>query len=643
MSRRSQQLKDRRIRVLLWGAICLALALIYFCMHPIKWKTESLRASGAPISLESISDYLIVVDYSAFKSSPNDYMDMSFSLAWLNTFQQEIGPVALMGSDEFQNADLRSYRTILLTASASSQDTWGPRIRSFLERGGNVVMEMPSAGLRSIASADGKGGIRTTQTMTFAQGMPAEYMEALSSLHLSNMTQLIGSAGPLEDAHTWMTIDGVPVIYSKNYALGRVITVDFNFGMLITSLQQGRPLDNFEIRNFRDSSRIETSDLGVAENLTLPLADILERFFIYGVLNEGYPVVGLWPFFDAMDGALLVSHTENGSGDSALWMTQYEATFKAASTIFVTSPLTLTDSGLDIVDEVHAEIGLMFDIFSDEFSRAREPIGPFKISPVWRQLNVNEQIDAVKARLDEHTPLITSQTRDGLWSSHYTQAFKMLSAAGFKADASYRSGEDNVGYAFSTGIPFMPVDTNGLMFNILEFPVIFPKMTTQESASQLESFLTASEQTHHEVLSLSFEPGEFAQNPVAETFQVWQSVYKMATQHKHWVTSFLNYFRFSRARYTAELRTRVSEMQINHKKVQVLRVELLAPEAGMNISVPKMIGERAFVEARRGLQRVRDDTVLSDATPAKPVSVSGFERILIPLSKGFNAIDVVYE
>ena len=636
MSRRSQLIRDRRIRIFFWGVLCVILAFAFFCVHPFIWKTESHRALGVQISLESTSDYLIVVDYSVFNASPENFMDMSFSLAWLNTFQQEIGPVALMGSDEFQNADLKSYKTLILTSSVADQGSWAPRIRSFLERGGTVIMEMPSAGLREIASADGKGGIRTAQIMTFVSGAPPETMEVLSSLHLSNMTQLIGSAGPLEDAQTWMTIDGVPVIYSKKYALGRVITVDFNYGMLIAALQQGRPLDNFEIRNQRETSRIETSDLGAESNLTLPVADVIERFLVYGVLNDAAPVVGLWPFFDGMDGALLVSHRENGNGDASLWMSQYESTFKASSTIFVTSPLTLTDSGLDIVDASHAEIGLMFEIFDD--TRAREPIGPFKISPVWRQLNIGEQVDAVKARLDEHTPLITSQTRNGLWGDSYTQTFRMLSAAGFKADASYRADPENVGYAFSTGIPFMPLDTNGRLFNILEFPVIFPEMTTPEQAAGLESFLAASERDLHEVLSVSFEPGAYAHNPVAEVFLTWQSVYKMATQHKHWVTSFLNYFRFSRARFTAELRTRQSEMTMNQKKVLVLRVELLAPEA-----VPKMMGERAFVEARRGLQRARDDAMLSDAAATKNVTISGFERVLVPVSKGFNAIDIIYE
>ncbi len=643
MSRRSQLIHDRRIRIFLWGSLILLAAVAYFCAHPIIWKNESRRMPGAPISLETASDFLIVVDYDAYNSQPDGFMDMSFSLAWLNTLQQEIGPVAVIDSREFQDIELKSYRTVILTASTADHGSWVPKIRSYLERGGTVIMEMPGSDLRSIASADGKGGIRTAQTVTFASGLSESDMQALSELHLSNLTQIIGSAGPLEDAHTWMTIDGVPVVYSKTYATGRVITVDFNFGMLITALQQGRPLDDFEIRNQRDSSHIETSDLAVLDNARLPVADIIERFLVYGVLNEFTPVVTMWPFFDGMDGTLIVTQREAGQGDSSLWMAQYEASFHATSTIFISAPPAFTDEGLDIVYETHTELGLMFDVDSGQRPRALEPVGMFKISPVWRQLNIEEQIDLVKARLDEKTPFVSSQSNLGMWHSYYTQSFKMLAAAGIKADASYRAPFDGVGYSFATGMPFMPIDTNGLLFNILEFPITFPDMKTPEQAAELEAYLEASENGLHELLAVSIEPGEFARKPVAETFQTWQAVYRMATQHKHWVTNILSYFRFARARFTAELKTRLSDNQFNHKKVQILKIETLAPENGMNVSVPARFGERAFSEARRGVQRVREDAVLADTITTKPVSVMGYDRILVPLNKGFNAIDVIYE
>ena len=441
-----------------------------------------------------------------------------------------------------------------------------------------------------------------------------------------------------------MTIDGVPVIYSKSFATGKVITVDFDYGMLITALQQGRPMDNFSIRNIRDMRQIETSDLARIEQLSVPLADILERYMLYIVINDALPVAGFWPFFDGMDGALIVSHSEGGVGDAAIWMSNYEATFKADSTIFARSPLHFSDDALDRLQQNHSEAGLEFELTTADDPHAREPIGPFRFSPVWRQYNIDEQTAAFKSRLDSHTPLLTSQSRDGLWTSHYTRAFQTLFANGFRADASYRAPIDNPGYAFSTGLPFMPIDTNGQVFNILEFPVMFPSVKTEEEAAILESLLEDSASQHHEAIGVSFDPNLFSTVPDVDGFIIWQSVYQSATAHKHWITSIFNFFRFARARINAELKSKVSEVSgSGHRKTLKLRIDTMAPESGMTLTVPRSIDEHNFVEARRGVQRAREDAVLTDTIQTRPISIFGFERQLIPLSKGFNAIDVMYE
>ena len=643
MSRRNQAQKDRRMRLWLWGGIVIFILLIGFCAHPFVWKTEAQFIGGSPISLNATSDFLIVVDTEALESHPKSFREMSFSHGWLNTLQQEIGPVSHVNAQEFQDIELKDYRCVILTRSVSEQESWVPKIRSFLERGGTVIMEMPGVALRSLGSADGKGGIRDAQSLTYATGLDSEYLEALSGLNFSAMTELMGSAGPLENAQTWMTIDGVPVVYSKPYATGHVITVDFDYGMLITALQQGRPLDDFGIRNLRDTSRIETSDLSFDVTQKQPHADMIERFLMYGVLDNIMPVVGFWPFFDGMDGALIVSHRENYAGDASLWMPHYESTFKATSTFFASSPLQLSDEGLDKVHQYNTELGLHVDILPSEASRAREPIGIFVFSPVWRQLNVQEQAESLKEKMGEKRPLLSSQSRGGIWLSHYTRTFGLLSAAGFRADASYRSPYDAPGYAFGTGMPFMPVDTNGLVFNLLEFPVIFPELTTEEDAKMLATFLQNSETSHHQAIGVSFAPSDLVEMPNAEAFLAWKEAYELASKHKHWITSILNYFRFSRARFNAELKTRVSEMQINNKRVSVLRLETLAPETGMSVTVPAKLKGKSFTEARRGVQRVREDSVLSDTIQSRQVSLFGFERMIIPISKGFNAIDVIYE
>lgn len=641
MSRRNQAIRDRRTRATIWVVILAVIALIIACRHPFIWKQESKIAPGVPIGLEAVSDFLIVIDESTFDPSPKSFSDMSFSLAWLNTFQQEIGPTSLWSAPRFAEADLGSTRVIVLTQSVSRHDDWTPKIRGFLERGGVVVMEMPQGDLRGLASPDGKGGLRTPQSFTFAQGLPQDLMAALSDLNLADMTQIVGSAGPLDDAQTWLTIDGVPVITSKKYGAGRVITVDFNYGMILTALQQGRPLDDFSIRNVRASSLIETEDLARTGDTSLPRADVLERFLVHGVINDAMPVVGFWPFFDGMSGALIVSHHEQGAGDVALWMPQFESTFKATSTIFVNAPMAITDDGLHQLEKFQTEVGHAFTL--DAPGTSMEPLGWFKYSPVWRQFSLDQQAQTMRDLLDSNAMPVSSQSRDGLWSAHYTHAFQRIAAAGFRADASYRAPEDAPGYAFATGLPFIPLDTNGLVFNLVEYPVVFPKLETDDQLQKLTALLKDSESRSHEAIGVSFDALSYPQKPDFKKFQIWRDAYQIATHHKHWITSILNFMRFSRARVTAELKSRSVEMRVANKPSVILRLEILAPEAGMSITVPKFHQTRAFAEARRGVQRVREDIVLADPIAATPVSLGGFDRILIPLTRGFNAIDVIYE
>ncbi len=642
MSTKARLRRDRITRLILWGSVIFCLLLLWFCRHPFVWQSDEQSVSGTTIKLEAVSDYLIVVDYNKFKNSPDKFDQMDFSLAWINTLQQEIGPINIMDAETFADADLTKYRSIILTRSAASIDAWTPKLRGFLERGGTLILEMPEGAIRTIASADGKGGLRSAQNITFATGLDESLLKSFSALDLSSRTQIIGSAGPLEEADNYLYIDGVPVIYAKNYATGHVITVDFNYGMLLTSLQQGRPLDNFHIRNLYDSNKIETSDLSVSpENVSyeVPLADLLERFLFYGVIDNVTPVTGFWPFFDGQMGAMIVTHHEQGIGDLAVWMPEYEATFKATSTLFVKAPPALTQTGLDALKQYKTEIGLAIS----NTSSAAKPLGPLSFSPIWRKLNFAEQTAALKTLLGDETPLLTSQSDAGLWTEQYTHGFRILAAAKFNADASYKAPDDHPGYAFMTGMPFMPLDTNGKIFNILEFPIAYPKINNDEDVERIQSALELSKSAYHQCIGVTFEPNFFIQNPDLETFKAWKKLYRTASDAGHWVTGIQPFFRFSRARYNADLKSTTGSITINHKKTFVLRLETLAPESGMMLSVPSKVGQKHFVEARRGVHRVREDALLSETLETKPVSIFGFERILVPAPKGFNAIDVVYE
>ena len=73
MIRRGQAARDWRIKLVIWiGVLCLGI-LVFFCLHPFTIKHETHLTPGVSITLESVSDYLIVVDYHEFEKSPETF------------------------------------------------------------------------------------------------------------------------------------------------------------------------------------------------------------------------------------------------------------------------------------------------------------------------------------------------------------------------------------------------------------------------------------------------------------------------------------------------------------------------------------------------------------------------------------------
>ena len=91
-------MRDRRVRLWIWLSVIGIGIIVYFCQHPIRIKQEAKISQGVAMTLDSTSDYLVVVDEMAPNATPESFMEMSFSYAWINTFQQEIGPVSVIGA-----------------------------------------------------------------------------------------------------------------------------------------------------------------------------------------------------------------------------------------------------------------------------------------------------------------------------------------------------------------------------------------------------------------------------------------------------------------------------------------------------------------------------------------------------------------
>lgn len=643
MKDRSRTQRDNLIRLSFWGTLLLLGVFVYLDANPIALESEETSAPGSKLSLEAVSDILVVIDYDAYPTQPEAFSDLDFSLAWVNTFHQEVGPVAVQDANAFTNIELSNFRVVVITRSASGNDTWVQKLQGFVDRGGTLVLEMPQSGLRSRFSADGQGGERSPQHITMARDLPDELMAALMDVPVES--RLIGSAGPLEGSETLMTVDGVPVVYRKAHGKGWAITVDFDYGMLLTALQQGRPTDGFRIRNQRGTDQVETADLALYERLEdaeIPIADVLERFMLYGVIDKCAAMVGFWPFLDGMDGALVVSHDERGLGDPTTWMAEYEHSFQGSSTYTIRANGEITASGLEELTALGVDIGLEWNRVADGDTAATERFGFLGIEPVTQTLTLDEQLELLLSLFPDMPPPETVRLRDHVWGRDWTEPFRVMSTTDLRADASYAPLPGKGGYLFGTGLPFMPIDRTGLAFRLLELPLVLVATGERQELERLAHLLKRSHDTDHQALGVSFSPADFYDNPSAHLFKSWHDGYQLAAEQSHWITSVHNFYRFSRARHSSELKAKRVRTQVEGRETHLLRIETLALETGMFCTAPAALGDHLFQEARRGVNRATGEDLLRDVLETRTVDVSGHERILIPLNKGYNAIDIVY-
>ena len=541
--------RDALIRLVFWGSVLLAAFLYYLQQDPIRLDSEEALASGYALVLEAKSDVALVIDYSSYPEEATRFDEIDFSLAWLNTLQQEIGPVALFDAQELQEVDLGGFRMVFLTRSAASNEALLPKLQSYVDRGGLLILELPSGSIREAFSADGLGGDRDPQKITNALGLENELMAALGELPLS--TRLIGSSGPLDGAETLLTIDGVPVIYCKTVGAGHALTFDFDYGMLLTAIQQGQPSDELRVRNRRGSEAVETADLPAEDrliDLDIAAADLLERFVIYGAVGRYYPVVGFWPYFDSMDGAFLVSHDEHGMGDAAAWMAEYEAEFSGSSSYFIRAPGEMTQVGLETLHGLGVDVAVEWNRHFDEGGLYR-PVGVLGVEPFERALSLDEQIESLLGIYDNLPALVTVRSFNNLWGRDWAKPFQTMHAAELRADASYAPPRGEIGYLFGTGMPFMPIDDTGLGFDLLEFPTLLVAEGTTEERERLVELLDRSQAGDHQTLSVSFDPDTFLYEPSTHFYKNWRDAYRLAAERNHWITSVRNLYRFSRARH----------------------------------------------------------------------------------------------
>lgn len=640
--------RERRGRLLLFlviGVLAVVAILGYFNANPIHLSTQDDTQQGAALPGAETSDILVVVWNDGIEHSSQNQVfdDIDWSWVWVDSLESELGPVRVAEPDTI-SAQLREpTRFVVVTHSAAlhpEMDEQVQYLERFVSGGGTLVLERPEGALRTTFSADGRGGMRTPQAISSVTGVGQDVVTALTELPLH--TRFVGSAGPLTGAETLMSIDGAPVIYRTRRGGGSAVTVDFNYGLAIVSLQQGRPNgDNLEMEPVEGHETPTTRDLVWDDFLAeaeVPYADLLEYFVVFKAIGAEAPLVGFWYYPEGADGVVVMSHNVLADSNRALWMADWELSHDANSTFFLGSAARLSEE--DVIRYASREVGFgaLWELTDQSETGNQIQTGLGGIRPFTRRLSLQELREAHQRGPNDRMPVRGVRTLHGQWTDHYTGAFEVMARAGFQFDSSYgltrEGGRTLPAYPHGTGRPFRVHARNGLPLDLMELPVIVNEPSETDQVERLQQFLRRSERAHHQAFSVHFAGSLFDQEYALETFDAWQTLVTIVSRTGHVLMSADGYVEFERARRGFSLVT----TPLEGESVTRLALDVQTESDGVWLRVPATVDGRGF----RGATRLGTSESASVELTQRTVRVFGVEEVLIEVPRGDHRIEVEF-
>ncbi len=648
-------------RIPLWGIVFAIGAAVYLDASPMILEPSVSESGGERITRPDPTDLVAVIDYRAVRQSGDSFRTRDWSAAWIDMLDQHLGSTTVVTPTSLASKHLDAARIVVLTASVSSgiPSALRTKLRDFVLQGNLLVVERPTGKLREMFSANGEAGLQQGREVTFARGIDDPFKSQLTEMPVE--TEYVGSTSPKDDAETLLAIDGAPVVYRSSVGDGEVVTVDFDLGQQLVALQQGRPTDDFHLHGSSQRDRPlppKTRDLIASDKLvesTVPYADLLERFLVYGILQRHAAIPGLWPFPGEALGAVVPIHTDRRLGDGGGWMLEYETEHGATSTLLSSVDAELTAAGSAVIDRRGGEIGLLWRMPGTP-SKRLERYGAWGLEPVARPMALETQIESLTATIPADG-ISTAKTAGGWWTEAWTQPFRRLAGQGVGLDTSY--APDRSGFAFGTGFPFRTLDRDGLPLSVREMPITVPDRPTSEL--DLEPLLQASRNGHHQVISYAIAPASFGAYPDMQRFSDWIGSFKAVRRYGHVITHAAEFHRFWKSRLASSLESRLIEEtslpadreagdpgdaeeseEGERGEGLALRINADLQRNDLSILVPATIDGREFLEARSQPSRAAGELV-ARKLPAASESIVGFEFQRIGLEAGSTRIDVYYQ
>ena len=551
---------DYPMGMLMAGVLFLLIYLVLFptdiTFHLVEKKTTGKMTSGRKKSLALL---LISEEEIRTSSKKNNFREQDWSLAWTNTLLQEVGSYYICDINKLSAKTLGGK--ILVVVSKSASKRMGSNPYKLLKKfGGMLIVDFPDSDY-----AQKLCSIEKTE-MKEAHGITNSFVGELRDMPLN--TSLMKIANPAS-AKSYLKIDGEPALCRN----GNVVFLLFDYALQLVSLQQGVPEKDCTVKKKYGITRLSSPNLAMSEKMLsnfVPYADLLERA-IFTVLEEHMPFPRIWYFPCDYDGVGMVTHDEDEYGDKSTFVSDFEETVGASSTFFIVPNSNISKKALAQINRI-AQIGIHWNRYV-----IKKPLILSSFKPIGKRTSLQEQIVELKKKFPSlGSPLVCRN--DGLvWDRDYTNTFQVLCGNGVKMDSTYGPYPPHKGYLFGTGLPFHPMDKNGLPFPIYECPHIVGDYGNI-SQQDLKRFVEESAEKYHEVLTLLYHPLTIEHSD--EIRKQWVKSFSLLKKHKHWIANFEDLYEWFNIRNTTEYSFGLKEGKLIVKFVSdTNRIAFLIPES----------------------------------------------------------------
>jgi len=265
----------------------------------------------------------------------------------------------------------------------------------------------------------------------------------------------------------------------------------------------------------------------------------------------------VWPYPGISNGAFVMTHSADAGVELGTFMLEWESEAGLPSTVFVRA-----DDADDIPDDLGRDIALLTMPPDIPATPTRE-IGLFGLAPMRQLTSYEAQLRAMRDAGGIGGDTLTVRMYQNLWAPDYGESFGVLAGLGVAIDSSYGPAvsptepEATAGYSFGTGLPFRPVDRNGLLLPLLEIPTVINDGESLEPG-WVDSVLDRAAGVYNELVVADWRTGTMHETPRADVISSWRDSYDRAAQRGLWVTDLTTFARFWELRRDVTLRSEFS-------------------------------------------------------------------------------------